>query len=254
MIPTSIDGTDITGATIDGTDVQEITVDGQTVFSASLQLSPNLVHRWTFDNADISSSTLTDVWQNQDLSIPSTANTGVSGASQAYTTNEAVDFNGGRAEAPSKIVDGTTTWSVAFWTKDINMFGVVAATYGTFSGSPERFFIKFRTVNGQKSLKLSLSNSNTEETLTNADSSYGDGSWRHFVCTFDESNGMEIYQDGNLVNSTSSATTADHSSVFTVGDEVLGGDPFQGLLDDMRIYSKVLTSSEVSNLYNNGSI
>jgi len=32
MIPTSIDGTDITGATIDGTDVQEITVDGQTVF------------------------------------------------------------------------------------------------------------------------------------------------------------------------------------------------------------------------------
>jgi len=34
MIPTSIDGTDITGATIDGTDVQEITVDGDVVFSS----------------------------------------------------------------------------------------------------------------------------------------------------------------------------------------------------------------------------
>jgi len=34
MIPTSIDGTDITGATIDGQDVQEITVDGDTVFTA----------------------------------------------------------------------------------------------------------------------------------------------------------------------------------------------------------------------------
>jgi len=34
MPPTSIDGTDITGATIDGTDVQEITVDGDTVFTA----------------------------------------------------------------------------------------------------------------------------------------------------------------------------------------------------------------------------
>jgi len=33
--PTSIDGTDITGATIDGTDVQEITVDGDVVFSAA---------------------------------------------------------------------------------------------------------------------------------------------------------------------------------------------------------------------------
>jgi len=38
MPPTSIDGTDITGATIDGTDVQEITVDGQTVFSAEFGL------------------------------------------------------------------------------------------------------------------------------------------------------------------------------------------------------------------------
>jgi len=39
MIPTSIDGTDITGATIDGTDVQEITVDGQTVLAPGLQIS-----------------------------------------------------------------------------------------------------------------------------------------------------------------------------------------------------------------------
>jgi len=35
MPPTSIDGTDITGATIDGTDVTEITVDGDTVFQSS---------------------------------------------------------------------------------------------------------------------------------------------------------------------------------------------------------------------------
>jgi len=35
MPPTSIDGTDITGATIDGTDVTEITVDGQTVFTSA---------------------------------------------------------------------------------------------------------------------------------------------------------------------------------------------------------------------------
>jgi len=39
MIPTSIDGTDITGATIDGTDVTEITVDGQTVFTAAVEVN-----------------------------------------------------------------------------------------------------------------------------------------------------------------------------------------------------------------------
>ena len=40
--PTSIDGTDITGATIDGTDVQEITVDGDVVFSATVTETVNV--------------------------------------------------------------------------------------------------------------------------------------------------------------------------------------------------------------------
>jgi len=44
MIPTSIDGTDITGATIDGTDVTEITVDGDTVFTAGIPNS--LIEDW----------------------------------------------------------------------------------------------------------------------------------------------------------------------------------------------------------------
>jgi len=51
MPPTSIDGTDITGATIDGTDVQEITVDGDTVFTAGPGQPPlfnNLTHWWDF--------------------------------------------------------------------------------------------------------------------------------------------------------------------------------------------------------------
>jgi len=56
--PTSIDGTDITGATIDGTDVQEITVDGQTVFTSA---PPSLVSHYEFEND------LTDSVGNNDL-------------------------------------------------------------------------------------------------------------------------------------------------------------------------------------------
>jgi len=48
MPPTSIDGTDITGATIDGTDVQEITVDGQTVFT-SASIPNSAIHQWPLD-------------------------------------------------------------------------------------------------------------------------------------------------------------------------------------------------------------
>jgi len=49
MPPTSIDGTDITGATIDGTDVQEITVDGQTVFTSGFDIPNSAIHHYPMD-------------------------------------------------------------------------------------------------------------------------------------------------------------------------------------------------------------
>jgi len=50
MPPTSIDGTDISGATIDGQDVQQITVDGQTVFTAG----PDITIVDDYEDGDIS--------------------------------------------------------------------------------------------------------------------------------------------------------------------------------------------------------
>jgi len=57
MPPTSIDGTDITGATIDGTDVTEITVDGQTVFSAGLDIPASVVHHYDPESEAVGSRT-----------------------------------------------------------------------------------------------------------------------------------------------------------------------------------------------------
>ena len=59
--PTSIDGTDITGATIDGTDVQEITVDGDVVFSAIQTPQAGLLHQWDFSAASTTTSFVEDL-------------------------------------------------------------------------------------------------------------------------------------------------------------------------------------------------
>jgi len=48
--PTSIDGTDITGATIDGTDVTEITVDGDTVFTSVFEIPDSAVAHFNAQN------------------------------------------------------------------------------------------------------------------------------------------------------------------------------------------------------------
>jgi len=61
MIPTSIDGTDITGTTIDGTDVTEITVDGQTVFTAGPDIPDTSVLYVVAENYDAG----TGLWPDQ---------------------------------------------------------------------------------------------------------------------------------------------------------------------------------------------
>jgi len=72
MIPTSIDGTDITGATIDGTDVQEITVDGQTVFSAAtvFNFDDGTFQGWTANPVNMPGSNNTSISSSQSFSSP----------------------------------------------------------------------------------------------------------------------------------------------------------------------------------------
>jgi len=81
--PTSIDGTDITGATIDGTDVTEITVDGDTVFSAG----PTSVVSRDPDNSVFSAGSkqgLAIETKTQWPSIGARLSNNTSGASTAY--------------------------------------------------------------------------------------------------------------------------------------------------------------------------
>jgi len=86
MIPTSIDGTDITGATIDGQDVQEITVDGQTVFTADI-LPAGTVGFWNFNEG--SGTTAADSVGNRDATLQS----GVSFDSGTVTEgSHSIDF------------------------------------------------------------------------------------------------------------------------------------------------------------------
>ncbi len=74
--------------------------------------------------------------------------------------------------------------------------------------------------------------------------------WHHFVVTFDSATHNIIsYRDGSQITSvtTTSGTLCTSSGGNTIG---LGQGAFWGLMDDLRIYNRALSSSEVSNLYN----
>jgi hypothetical protein len=61
----------------------------------------------------------------------------------------------------------------------------------------------------------------------------------------DSTNTLKIYVDGALITTTTKALEADNAAhVVTVGN-LQGANTFSGVLDEVRIYSRVLTLAEI---------
>ncbi len=74
--------------------------------------------------------------------------------------------------------------------------------------------------------------------------------WHHMVLTWDGSN-VKIYKDA-VQHSSTSQTVTPVTTVhnFTVGrDAVYTGSYYSGMIDDVRIWSRALTTNEVTELY-----
>ncbi|CAF5107276.1 unnamed protein product, partial [Rotaria sp. Silwood1] len=96
--------------------------------------------------------------------------------------------------------------------------------------------------------------------------------WTHIVLTYSSSNGMALYTNGTLhVVNDAFTSFPSNGIVFTSRPYMIVGNPsttgsvpssclvtspalspghYQGIIDDLRIYSRELTSSEVCSLYN----
>ena len=94
--------------------------------------------------------------------------------------------------------------------------------------------------------RLSYINYNEKSTGT---ASVTDGSWHHVAATRQDGQRVALYVDGQVDgdgNSGSGVVSA-NPSVFFCGFP--GGRHFKGLLDDVRLYDRVLSPSEVEALF-----
>jgi len=76
------------------------------------------------------------------------------------------------------------------------------------------------------------------------------GSWTHLAFTYDSGTGsQEIYVDGVLDNTSGSTANDDPGSfTLTIGTRTGSTDFYRGVLDEVRIYDRVLTQVEVAAL------
>lgn len=73
--------------------------------------------------------------------------------------------------------------------------------------------------------------------------------WHHIVLTNDPSNHHNLYVDGVLVGN-ATATTLAPTGKFGIGNDYTNNtNQFQGTIDDVAIYNRVLTYAEIQQLY-----
>jgi hypothetical protein len=188
--------------------------------------------------------------------------TGVVG--KAFKTNKTTwndsvqqsSVKNGSNSALYTFADGTNQFSVALWVKLTNASADIQNTLNTYqtdySGAQRFAFPVF----GGASFKppggvngCCYSNiGGTTTLISNVD--YRDSTWHHFVMTYNGSV-TKTYVD-NLAASDASRTNPSASGVFILGSAI-GSWMLNGELDQIYVYNRALTASEVSQLYNGGS-
>ncbi len=87
-------------------------------------------------------------------------------------------------------------------------------------------------------------------------STYIDGQWHQAIVTYDQAT-LKLFIDGSLASSVASTAVPDNGSTgpIRIGADAAGLDNFfDGDIDEVRVWSRIVASGEVGNSYNGGRV
>jgi len=216
--------------------------------TASLPQSGNIVSRWKLNES--SGNALDNVGSNN-----LTDNNTVASAAGQFGEN-ARDFETGNTESFS-ITDGsqsgldiTGDMTVSFW-------------FRAESSKSHRIFNKYYTGTNQRSYAVDVTTThirflNTSNGQTGTEQvgsvawAFSLATWYHITVVYDASAGeVEAFVNGSSVGTDTGNNTSLHngSSNVYVGDAGPGGDPMDGMLQDLIVWNFELSSANVTSLY-----
>jgi len=222
-------------------------------------LQSGLVGLWTFDGLDVTDKVYDRSGQG---------NNGYVGAAGPATSTmktigklgQALNFaNGPYLDMGTIGSPGTSDFSVSAWIK-------TGADYSALSGNIVNTRNVITTSNAGYQLSVNISNkvyiafSDGSAARLRVDTSaptINDNAWHLVTATFQRNGNATIYIDGSLastpsVNISSQPGSVTDSSDFLIGKQQDGSgkdSPFNGIIDDVRLYNRVLSSAEVKQLY-----
>jgi len=211
--------------------------------TADSPLTANLLVHLTFDNADLSGTTVEDIALAADNFNNSSALT-----NQAGLIGQAFYFTGSNSFAnslSSDIIPASAGGSISCWMKTTN------TSSGNYIVSVEgAWVIQYQGAGG--GVLAFLDGSSTGNPTANA--SLNNGAWHHIVAANDGTT-TRLYVDGTLRNTYAEAIYNLNSLArqTAIGSRYDGsGFLFTGNVDDVGIWARNLSAGEVNQIYTNG--
>ena len=181
----------------------------------------------------------------------------------SFNDNISFDFDGANdyLEGAGNLANAisVSTGSISTWIKIDSMSanGLIWAI-NTEEGSTDQIFLLWHNASGV--VRSNFKGGNVANIADSGSGLENDNTWHHFVVTWQavskaSGNIIKIYQDGSLQDSDAIGTVFSGSpAIFGFGRNALQnfGQNFNGHMNDMAIFNDVLTSSEVSAIYNSG--
>jgi Concanavalin A-like lectin/glucanases superfamily/PKD domain len=255
----AVRATDPLGNSITSPVSNTVTVGSQSPSSyATTVLGDGATSYWRL--GETSGTTAYDYAGGNDLTTNSGVTRNVSGA-LVGDSNAASGFSGtssGFAVSQTPALPAPPDLSIETWFKTASTQGGKIVGYGSSrtgnSSSYDRHI--YLTNDGRLTFGVYSNGAHTIQ----SSSGFNNNQWHHVVGTLSATNGMRLYVDGALVGS-DSATTAGQpfNGYWRVGGDNLNGWPnkpssnfLKGSIDEVAIYSGVLSASKVTEHYGVG--
>ena len=218
----------------------------------SMDFTSGLVGYWKFD--DGSGTTAVDSSGN--------GNNGTLNGGPTWTTgriNDALSFNGSSSEVDinKNVLNTAGDYTVAAWVQ-LNNASNWASAVSQDGTNVSGFFLQYTNPNMPNGGRFAFSLINadsTQGTTTRAISPFNPstGIWYHLAGVHDSTNNqIKLYVNGTLVDTQSVGAAWNASGETVVGRARFNGpvDFWPGLIDDVRVYNRILSSQDVADLYN----